>query len=293
MTSRVQTRPSPAPPPRLSPAAAEAAARSTVVVVDDEPANVLLLERLLETVGIVRVHGFTDPGRALAFCAASPPDLVLLDLHMPQLDGFAVMEALRLLVPGDRFLPILVLTADVTPEVRERSLAAGAKDFLSKPFDRNEVLLRVSNLLETRALADRLERHNVELRTELDAADGRRAGGRRRAGAAPRAHRAGVVARRAHHGLPADRRPGQRRGRGRRGARAVRRRAPAAARRVVRRGRRHRPRRRAGARGDRRRARRAPPAAGRRLPGRQRVAGNGGRPGARGAPRGRVPPSAW
>ena len=143
-----------------------------MVVVDDEPANVLLLERLLETVGIVRVHGFTDPSRALAFCAASPPDLVLLDLHMPQLDGFAVMEALRLLVPGDRFLPVLVLTADVTPEVRERSLAAGAKDFLTKPFDRNEVLLRVSNLLETRALADRLERNNVELKAELDVRTG-------------------------------------------------------------------------------------------------------------------------
>jgi len=141
---------------------------SNVVIVDDEAANVALLKRLLDATAIVRVRGFTDSRRALAHCAGAPPDLILLDLHMPGLDGFAFMEALKGLVPGDRFLPVLVLTADATAQVRERALSAGAKDFLTKPFDRTEVLLRVSNLLETRALAGLLEQQNAELKAALD-----------------------------------------------------------------------------------------------------------------------------
>ncbi|MEX2658146.1 MAG: EAL domain-containing protein [Acidimicrobiales bacterium] len=144
-------------------------ATSTVVVVDDHQVNVALLERLLDGAGVGRVHGFTDPREALNHCAASLPDLVLLDLHMPHLDGFAVMSALEELVPDGVFLPVLVLTADATAEVKERALAARAKDFLTKPFDRTEVVLRVTNLLETRALHRRLEDHNAELRSSLDA----------------------------------------------------------------------------------------------------------------------------
>lgn len=168
MTAEKRPRHSPTAAVRLSTAAAGAAADSTVVIVDDEPANVALLERLLDTAGVVRVHGFTDPRQALAYCAGSLPDLVLLDLHMPDLDGFAFMEALQDLVPEGGFLPVLVLTADVTTEVKERALATGAKDLLTKPFDRTEVLLRVSNLLETRALYGWLEQHNAELQAALD-----------------------------------------------------------------------------------------------------------------------------
>jgi EAL domain-containing protein (putative c-di-GMP-specific phosphodiesterase class I)/DNA-binding response OmpR family regulator len=168
MTAGQRPRHPPTAALRLSIAAAGAAADSTVVIVDDEPANVALLERLLDAAEVVRVHGFTDPRQALACCAGSLPDLVLLDLHMPGLDGFAFMEALQGLVPEGRFLPVLVLTADVSTEVKERALAAGAKDFLTKPFDRTEALLRVSNLLETRALARRLEQQNVELKTALN-----------------------------------------------------------------------------------------------------------------------------
>lgn len=153
----------------LSTAASDIAARSTVVIVDDNPANVELLERLLAVAGVVRVHGFTNPREALVHCAEALPDLVLLDLHMPELDGFDVMEALARMVPACRFVPVLVLTADVTAAIKERALAAGAKDFLTKPFDRTEVLLRVANLLETRALYGRLEQHNAELRADLDA----------------------------------------------------------------------------------------------------------------------------
>lgn len=141
---------------------------ATVVVIDDTAANVVLLERLLGGVGGIRVLGFTDPKKAMAHCAESLPDLVLVDLHMPDLDGFAVMAILQGLVPEGGFLPVVVLTADVAPKVKERALAAGAKDFLTKPFGRTEVLLRVANLLATRALHRRLEQHNAELEASLD-----------------------------------------------------------------------------------------------------------------------------
>jgi len=160
------------PPASISPqpdAGAGVAADSTVVVVDDKQANVALLERLLDPDDVGRVHGFTDPRQALAHCAGSLPDLVLLDLHMPDLDGFAVLDALGELVPDDGFLPVLVLTADVTTAVRERALEAGATDFLTKPFDRTEVLLRVANLLKTKALHRRLQDHNAALQADLDA----------------------------------------------------------------------------------------------------------------------------
>lgn len=139
---------------------------STVVIVDDQPANVALLERVLAD--MAEVHGFTDPRVALEHCRRSLPSIVLLDLHMPDLDGFAVMDALNDLVPDNGLLPVLVLTADVTTDARDRALASGARDFLTKPFDRTEVLVRVSNLLDLRALHDRLERHHVSLRTAQD-----------------------------------------------------------------------------------------------------------------------------
>lgn len=152
----------------LSTTAAGVPRDSTVVVIDDTPANVVLLERLLGGVGNLQVLGFTDPKQAMAHCTESLPDLVLVDLHMPDLDGFAVMAMLQDLVPEGGFLPVVVLTADVAPKVKERALAAGAKDFLTKPFGRTEVLLRVANLLETRALHRRLEQHNAELQAGLD-----------------------------------------------------------------------------------------------------------------------------
>jgi EAL domain-containing protein (putative c-di-GMP-specific phosphodiesterase class I) len=144
------------------------AAASTVVIVDDLPANVALLERLLHIAGVGRVLGFVDPRKALAHCGRVLPDLVLLDLHMPDIDGFTVMRTLQELVPDGGYMPILVLTADVTLEVKQRALDAGAKDFLTKPFDRTEVLLRVGNLLETRALYRRLEDDNAKLQATLD-----------------------------------------------------------------------------------------------------------------------------
>jgi putative two-component system response regulator len=123
-----------------------------ILVVDDERVNVVLLERILEQDGYTNVKSTTRSDQAVALYDEFEPDLVLLDLHMPGLDGFGVMERLEDRIAGDTFLPILILTADIRPEVKRRALAAGAKDFVTKPFDRTEVLLRIQNLLQTRFL---------------------------------------------------------------------------------------------------------------------------------------------
>jgi putative two-component system response regulator len=133
-----------------------------ILIVDDERVNVTLLERILERDGYRNVRSLTDPSLALAAYDQFEPDLILLDLHMPKLDGFAVMALLKDRISRDSFLPILVLTADIRPEVKRRALAAGAKDFVTKPFDRAEVLLRIQNLLQTRFLHLRLRSDAVE-----------------------------------------------------------------------------------------------------------------------------------
>ena len=127
-----------------------------ILVVDDERVNVVLLERILEQDGYTNVRSTTKSEQAVALYDEFEPDLILLDLHMPGLDGFAVMERLEDRIARDTFLPILILTADIRPEVKRRALSAGAKDFVTKPFDRTEVLLRIQNLLETRFLHMRL-----------------------------------------------------------------------------------------------------------------------------------------
>lgn len=131
-----------------------------ILIIDDNPANVLLLERMLKEGGFSRVHSLTDSEQALVLVKEIQPDLVLLDLHMPGMDGYEVIQQLR--QEGQRqddhegYLPILVLTADITPGAKNKALAMGAKDFLAKPFDVVEVLLRVRNLLETRILYQKL-----------------------------------------------------------------------------------------------------------------------------------------
>jgi EAL domain-containing protein (putative c-di-GMP-specific phosphodiesterase class I) len=137
---------------------------AVVLVVDDNEANLLLLERILSGAGVTAVHRVIDSRQALDLCLQVDPDLVLLDLHMPHLDGFAVLSQLQAALPDDAYLPVIVLTADSTVATRERALAAGAKDFLTKPFDRVEVIQRARNLLQTRALyqAIRGENHRLE-----------------------------------------------------------------------------------------------------------------------------------
>jgi signal transduction histidine kinase len=134
-----------------------------ILVVDDEPSNVLLMERLLQDAGYRNLSTTTDSRRALDLFRSFGPDLVLLDLMMPHLDGLAVLGQLQHEIPEDVFLPVLVLTADATLEAKRKALAAGAQDFLTKPFEQFEVLLRIRNLLRTRALHLALEAQNRSL----------------------------------------------------------------------------------------------------------------------------------
>jgi PAS domain S-box-containing protein len=133
-----------------------------ILIIDDQEPNILFLEGLLYEGGYRHWRGVRDPHAAAAACAELQPDLILLDLIMPQLDGFGVLAQLQPFLTAHAYLPVLVLTVDLTPESKRRALAAGAKDFLVKPLDAIEVLLRVKNLLETRFLYRRLQQRADE-----------------------------------------------------------------------------------------------------------------------------------
>jgi PleD family two-component response regulator len=129
-----------------------------ILVIDDEEANVLLLRNLLEREGYTDIHCLTQSSQALQSFIDLEPDLVLLDLMMPEIDGFQLLEAFSRHDAPDEFRPVLVLTADTTIQARRKALSLGAKDFVAKPFDVIEVGLRISNLLETRLLYERLRK---------------------------------------------------------------------------------------------------------------------------------------
>lgn len=139
---------------------------SRILIVDDEVANVRLLERTLSRWGYSNLTSTTTSSEVLGLYQEVKPDLILLDIMMPGLDGYGVMEQLTPHLKGT-YLPILVLTADATPQATRKALAAGARDFLTKPFDSTELLLRVYNLLETRYLHSRLEQQNTELEDKV------------------------------------------------------------------------------------------------------------------------------
>ncbi|MEA2460408.1 MAG: cyclic di-GMP phosphodiesterase [Actinomycetota bacterium] len=142
------------------------ASTAKILVVEDQETNLLLLEQLLVRNGFPNVKLTADSRQALPLFLSFQPDLVLLDLQMPHLDGFAVLEQLQSRIRPDVYLPVLILTADISPDARTRALAMGARDFLTKPFDPTEVLLRIKNLLETRAL-------HLELQNQNEALEGR------------------------------------------------------------------------------------------------------------------------
>jgi cyclic di-GMP phosphodiesterase len=140
---------------------------SRILIIDDRPENVLLLERMLAEAGYRYLRSITDSRQALAVFTDFNPDLVALDLRMPFVDGFALLKQLRSRIPEDTFVPFLVLTADSARKSKHEALSLGAKDFLTKPLDRAETLLRIYNLLETRWLHAQLRAHNETLEEKV------------------------------------------------------------------------------------------------------------------------------
>ncbi len=133
---------------------------ANILIVDDQEANISLLEQLLEETGYTSVTSTKNPEKVFEMHRLNRYDLILLDLQMPVMDGFEVMKALKV-NHEDAYLPVLVLTAQ--PNHKLRALQAGAKDFVSKPFDLVEVKTRIHNMLEVRLLYKKLENYNKVL----------------------------------------------------------------------------------------------------------------------------------
>jgi CheY-like chemotaxis protein len=133
---------------------------ASVLIVDDQQSNVLLLEEILREAGYTRISSTMDPHAVAALHRENRYDLILLDLKMPGMDGFQVMENLKA-IESESYIPVLVVTAE--PGHKLRALQAGAKDFVSKPFDLTEVKTRIHNMLEVRLLHRRLDNYNKVL----------------------------------------------------------------------------------------------------------------------------------
>jgi len=138
--------------------------RARILIVDDEPVNVQLLEFLLKTTGYEQVSSTTDPRQVATLHLQHSYDLIILDLQMPHMDGFQVMEALK---PMEResWLPVLVVTAE--PDKKLAALEAGARDFIGKPFDTVEVMTRIRNLLEVRLLHRESREHGARMERKV------------------------------------------------------------------------------------------------------------------------------
>jgi two-component system NtrC family sensor kinase len=130
-------------------------------------ANLTALKAVLEFAGCENLKCLNDSREVRPTFLEFRPDLILLDLHMPHLDGVAVLDQLSTLIPKDDYLPVLVLTGDGTSEAKERALSHGASDFLSKPLNHTEVELRVKNLLQTRWLHRQLKEQNFSLERQV------------------------------------------------------------------------------------------------------------------------------
>ncbi len=142
---------------------------ANILIADDEPANVLLLERLLEKNGFSSIKTTTDSRQVFYLFDTFEPEILLLDIQMPYLDGFDIMNGLADRLKREDYFPILVLTADTSASTKRQALASGAKDFVTKPFDTVEVVLRVKNLLHMRALHTQLRAKNQSLEAEVRA----------------------------------------------------------------------------------------------------------------------------
>ena len=150
----------PSEPSPCPPSGAGSFRKSKILVIDDEPVNAELLETILADSEYQNVKAITDSRIALELCRTFEPDLVLLDLMMPFVDGFAILDALGSKPPWGS-LPVMVLTADENEETRVRALNAGANDFILKPFDLAEVLRRIERLLALRQQRVQCDSHGT------------------------------------------------------------------------------------------------------------------------------------
>src|ERR1700678_2551 len=134
-----------------------------ILIIDDDQSTLSLLQLILEKAGLKSVRCVEDPRLAVHAFTEFNPDLVMLDLAMPQIDGFGVLETLRKNMDPDDFRPVIIVTGESAPEAKERALSSGANDYVDKPFVAKEIYLRVNNLLRTRRLHLQLKESNLHL----------------------------------------------------------------------------------------------------------------------------------
>src|SRR3990172_10793850 len=128
----------------------DSAGGARILIVDDDPADVRLLEMILRRAGYTNLRGTTDARIASGLFAEFEPDLMLLDLHMPFADGFEVYEQIKPAIPRGAYFPTMIITGDVSPAIRRKALVAGVEDFVLKPFQTTEVLVHIEHLLDKR-----------------------------------------------------------------------------------------------------------------------------------------------
>lgn len=140
-----------------------------LLLVDDNAAQLIALREILKQAGYKHVVALDDPRQALDYLRMFEPDLMLLDLHMPVVSGFDILAELKAALPLEGYFPILALTADTRLEIRQKALANGARDFLTKPYDPTEVKLRIRNLLEARYFYKQLSAQAAQLEAQVRA----------------------------------------------------------------------------------------------------------------------------
>ncbi len=138
-----------------------------LLLIDDELASLKLMEAILKQASFEKITTTTDPRQAVQFYRQVKPDLIATDMRMPHMDGFEVMRQLAAVIPAEEYLPILVITGELDAPTKHKALAEGAKDFLNKPVDATEVVLRIKNQLVTRQLHRQLRMHNEHLEAQV------------------------------------------------------------------------------------------------------------------------------
>ena len=138
-----------------------------ILLVDDEAHCTKLMEALLKQAGYSRVTATNDSRQAAQLFQEVKPDLVALDMRMPHMDGFEVMRQLKPMIPNDDYVPILIITGELDAPTKHKALAEGANDFINKPVDGTEVVLRIKNQLETRRLHQQVRMHNQHLEAQV------------------------------------------------------------------------------------------------------------------------------